>query len=225
MERLIITIDGPAGSGKSTVARMLAQRINAIFLDTGAMYRTVTLATMEAKVNLEDQDAIIQLMDKTTFRFSASQDKMAAFINNKDVSEQIRSLQVTQNSKYIASAAKIREKLVSMQRDFASENKKIVTEGRDQGTVAFANAEVKFYMIADVNERAKRRQNELLAKGQTVTVDEIKKSIENRDASDINRECSPLKPAQDAILIDTTELNIEQVVDKLIYIIKEKGFI
>jgi cytidylate kinase len=225
MERLIITIDGPAGSGKSTVARMLAQRINAIFLDTGAMYRTVTLAAMDAKVNLEDQDAIVQLMDETTFRFSASQDKMAAFIDNKDVSDQIRSLQVTQNSKYIASAAKIREKLVSMQRDFASENKKIVTEGRDQGTVAFANAEVKFYMIADVNERAKRRQNELLAKGQTVTVDEIKKSIENRDASDINRECSPLKPAQDAILIDTTELNIEQVVDKLIYIIKEKGFI
>ncbi len=163
MAELVITIDGPAASGKSTVARLVAQKLGAGFLDTGAMYRAVTLAAIKAGVDMSDEKKLLGVMRTSKFQFSVKDGLMKAAIDGVDVSDEIRSPEVTEKARYIASAAKVREKLVQMQRQFAAGEKKIVTEGRDQGTVAFGDADIKFYLTADVRERARRRQAELAA--------------------------------------------------------------
>lgn len=212
----IVTIDGPAASGKSTVARLLAERLGASFLDTGAMYRAVTLAAIEAGVDMSDEEELCGVLDNRKFQFTVREGKMVVCIDGVDVTEQIRRQDVTANARYIASAARLREKLVEMQREFAAREKKIVTEGRDQGTVVFPNANVKFYLIADAAERAKRRQIELRARGSNENLEQIQKAIEERDKSDEERAVGPLRPAEDAIVIDTTDLSIEEVVEKLL---------
>ena len=222
MADLIITIDGPAASGKSTAARLLAKKLGASFLDTGAMYRAVTLAAMRAGVDLNEEDKLLDVTQKYVFQFSVKAGKMTVRIDGSDVTEQIRSPEVTANARYIAAAPRVREKLVQMQRQFAAGQKKIVTEGRDQGTVAFGDADIKFYLIADAAERARRRLAELQDKGQTSSLQQIQKAIEQRDKSDKRRAVGPLKPAEDAIVVDTTNLNIEQVVEKLAGYVEEK---
>ena len=147
---------------------------------------------------------------------------MTVHIDNADVTEQIRSPEVTANARYIAAAPRVREKLVQMQRQFAADHDKIVTEGRDQGTVAFDDADIKFYLTADSIERAKRRQAELQAKGIDEKLNQIQEAIEKRDESDRERTVGPLKPAEDAIVVDTTNMSIEQVVEKLAGYVKEK---
>ena len=222
MAEMVITIDGPAASGKSTAARMLARKLGASFLDTGAMYRAVTLAAMQAEVDMSDQDKLLGVMETSEFQFSLRNGKMVVCINGIDVTEQIRQPQITANARYIASSPKAREKLVQMQRRFAAGRQKIVTEGRDQGTVAFSDADIKFYLIADSIERARRRQAELRAKGSDESLEQIQKAIEERDKSDENRTAGPLRPAKDAIVVDTTDLSIEEVVEKLLSCVKEK---
>jgi len=219
---LVITIDGPAASGKSTVAQRLAKKLGASFLDTGSMYRAVTLAAMHAGVDMEDEEKLLEVMRKRDFRFSAEQDKMAVFINGVDVTEQIRQPQVTANAHYIAAKSSLRAELVRMQRQFAAEHKKIVTEGRDQGTVAFDDADIKFYLTADARERARRRQAELQAKGGVQSLEQIQENIEQRDKSDESRSVGPLKPARDAIVIDTTNLSLEQVVEKVLRCVEDE---
>jgi cytidylate kinase len=231
MADLIITIDGPAASGKSTAARLLAKKLKASFLDTGAMYRAVTLAAMQAEVDMTEEDELLAVMETSEFQFSIRNDKMVVCIDGIDVTEQIRRPQITANARYIASSPKAREKLVQMQRRFAAGRGKIVTEGRDQGTVAFSDADIKFYLTADSIERARRRQAELRAKGsdesrpsktgRDETLEQIQKAIEERDKSDENRTVGPLRPAEDAIVVDTTDLTIEQVVEKLLGYVKE----
>ncbi len=216
MADLVITIDGPAGSGKSTVARRLARKIGAKFLDTGAMYRAVTLAAMQADVDMNDQDKLLGVLDNKEFGFTAKEGKMEVRIDGVDVTEQIRQPEVTANARHIASATRIREKLVDMQREFAADEEKIVTEGRDQGTVAFSDADFKFFLTADASERARRRQAQLQAKGVCQSLEQIQKAIEERDKSDRGRAVGPLRPADDAIVVDTTELGIEEVVGKLL---------
>jgi len=222
MADLIITIDGPAASGKSTAARLLAKKLGASFLDTGAMYRAVTLAAMRAGVDLNNEHELLDVTQKHEFQFSVKAGQTTVRIDNTDVTEQIRSPEVTANARYIAAAPRVREKLVQMQRQFAADRHKIVTEGRDQGTVAFGDADIKFYLIADAAERARRRLAELQDKGQAGSLQQIQKAIEQRDKSDENRAVGPLKPAEDAIIVDTTNLNIEQVVEKLADYVKEK---
>ncbi len=222
MADLIITIDGPAASGKSTAARLLARKLGASFLDTGAMYRAVTLAAMRAGVDLNDEQKLLDITQTCEFQFSVKAGKTTVHIDNTDVTEQIRSPEVTANARYIAAAPRVREKLVQMQRQFASDRQKIVTEGRDQGTVAFDDADIKFYLMADSAERARRRQAELLAKGISENLEQIQKAIEQRDKSDESRAVGPLKPAEDAIIVDTTNMSIEQVVEKLACHVKEK---
>jgi cytidylate kinase len=222
MANLIITIDGPAASGKSTAARLLAEKLGASFLDTGAMYRAVTLAAMQADVDMSDEDKLLGVMETSEFQFSLRDDKMVVCIDGIDVTEQIRQPQITANARYIASSPKAREKLVEMQRQFAAGRQKIVTEGRDQGTVAFSDADIKFYLTADSIERARRRQAELRAKGSDENLEQIQKAIEERDKSDENRTVGPLRPAEDAIVVDTTDLSIEEVVEKLLGYVKEK---
>ncbi len=222
MADLIITIDGPAASGKSTVARLLAQKLGASFLDTGAMYRAVTLAAMQTGVDLNDQEKLLDIAQTCNFQFSVEADKMIVCIDGIDVTEQIRSPDVTANARYIAAAPRVREKLVQMQKQFAADGQKVVTEGRDQGTVAFADADVKFFLTADAGERARRRQADLKAKDNNQSLEQIQRAIEERDESDENRAVGPLKPADDAIVVDTTNLSIEQVVEKLLTLVKEK---
>jgi cytidylate kinase len=245
MADLIITIDGPAASGKSTAARLLAEKLGASFLDTGAMYRAVTLAAMQADVDMSDEDKLLGVMETSEFQFSLRDDKMVVCIDGIDVTGKIRQPQITANARYIASSPKAREKLVQMQRRFAAGRQKIVTEGRDQGTVAFSDADIKFYLTADSIERARRRQAELRAKGSDESrpsktgrdepsaskrtegrgenLEQIQKAIEERDKSDENRTVGPLRPAEDAIVVDTTDLSIEEVVEKLLDYVKENA--
>jgi cytidylate kinase len=221
MADLIITIDGPAASGKSTAARLLARKLDASFLDTGAMYRAVTLAAMRAGVDLNNEQKLIEVTQKYNFQFSEKSGEMNVRIDGSDVTEQIRSPDVTANARYIAAAPRVREKLVQMQRQYAASRQKIVTEGRDQGTIAFSDANIKFFLTANLTERARRRQAELgIPESQSAT--DIQKAIEQRDKSDQERAVGPLKPAENAIIVDTTNLSIEQVVDKLADYVKEK---
>jgi len=219
---LIITIDGPAASGKSTAARLLASKLDASFLDTGAMYRAVTLAAMRAGVDLSDERNLLKVMQEHEFQFSDQVGKMIVRIDGLDVTEDIRGPEVTANARYIAAASRVRDRLVQMQRQFAASRQKIVTEGRDQGTVAFSDADIKFYLKADPSERARRRQAELWAKGVDENLMQLQEAIEKRDESDERRAVGPLKPAKDAIIVDTTNLSIEQVVEKLAAYVKEK---
>jgi len=222
MVRLVITIDGPAASGKSTVARLLAAKLNATFLDTGAMYRAATLAAMLDGADLTNQQRILEVIDETVFEFKATPNGMLVRIDGVDATAQIRDPKVTANARYVACLAPARQRLVDMQRRFAQAYERIVTEGRDQGTVAFPEANVKFYLTADLNERARRRQAELKAKGVIQTDDEIRQAILKRDQSDENRAVGPLKLADDAVIVDTTGLSVNEVVEKLVDCVKQK---
>jgi cytidylate kinase len=222
MAKLIITIDGPAASGKSTVARLLAGRLKAGFLDTGAMYRAVTLVAMQAGVDMNDEEKLLGVLETSRYRFSSKEGEMSVSIDDVDVTEEIRQPQVTANARYIASSPKVRRKLVEMQREFAADEQRIVTEGRDQGTVVFPQADIKFYLTANLIERARRRQAELRAKGKSGSIEEIQMAIEERDKTDEGRAVGPLRPADDAIVVDTTDLNIEEVVEKLLHLVQQK---
>lgn len=221
MAKLVITIDGPAASGKSTIARLLAERIGASFLDTGAMYRAVTIAAMQVGIDMADERKLLDILQKSKFAFGIKNGVMTSSVNGVDVTDEIRRPEVTENVHYVASVGKLREKLVEMQRQFAANHEKIVTEGRDQGTVAFADADIKFFLTATVAERARRRFAELQAKGEKVNLQRIEKDIEQRDKRDRDRAVGPLKPAAEAIIVDTTDLTIEQVVQKLLAYVKD----
>lgn len=223
MHPFIITIDGPAGVGKSTVARMLARELSAVFLDTGATYRAVTLAAMNAGMDLTDSQAVLELMDRTTFDFRHEGDVLKVVINGQDVTLKIRSSQVTENVKHIAGQPQLRSKLVILQKKFAAQFDKVVTEGRDQGTVVFPDAQFKFFLTADPKERTRRRHDELRAAGKEMDFDTLHDQISQRDASDENRAVSPLKPADDAIGIDTTQIDAAGVVNRMLEVINKKN--
>lgn len=219
MNAWIITIDGPAGVGKSTVARMLAKKLHAVFLDTGATYRAVTLAAMNVGVDLTNPLAVLEVMDDTEIAFFHEGDELKVVIDGQDATLAIRLPQVTEKVKFIASQPQLRARLVALQQAFAQRFERIVTEGRDQGTVVFPGARFKFFLTADPDERARRRHEELKAAGKDVDFETLARQIVERDASDETRAVGPLKPAPDAILIDTTTDDAEGVVDKMLEII------
>lgn len=212
---MIIAIDGPAGAGKSTVAKQLAQKLGIYYLDTGAMYRAFTLYVLDQKVDLNNLEAIKNLL--TDFELSFNEDRI--LVNGKDVTREIRSERVTENVSYISSLDFVRKKMVALQREIGK-NKSIVAEGRDIGTVVFPNTKYKFYLDASIEERAKRR---LLDEKNTSKSDfkTLVEKIRKRDLYDSTRENSPLKKAPDAIYIDTTRMNIDEVVNFIINKIKE----
>jgi len=218
----IITIDGPAGAGKSTVAKLLAQKLNYFYLDTGAMYRSLTLKALREKVNWEDEDQLIALAKNTKIELKDSEEGMTVYMDSEDVTEIIRSLEVTNNTFYIARTAGVREVMVGWQREIAFQ-KNVVAEGRDIGTVVFPNAENKFYLDADVKERAQRRFDELKEKGKDISLEQIEKEVKERDDKDINRSAGPLKKADDAFSINSTNLQAQDVVRKMIEKMGQNG--
>jgi len=222
MAELVITIDGPAGSGKSTVARLLADRLDAAFLDTGAMYRVITLAAIRDGVELSNETRLVEVAQKHRFDFEAARGKMLVSIDGQDVTDAIRDSDLTAQVRFAASAPRVRERLVEMQRAFAAKHTRIVTEGRDQGTVVFPQANVKFYLTADVRERARRRKAELEVRGLSADLEQIRRAIEARDRSDENRAVGPLKPAPDAVTIDTTDLSVAEVVERAYRYVEER---
>ncbi|MBY0522371.1 MAG: (d)CMP kinase [Gemmataceae bacterium] len=207
---MIVTIDGPAGAGKSSAARGLAQRLGFEFLDTGAMYRAVTLAALRAGVDCSDQDALTVLMGGLELNMPPGQ----VILNGEDVTSLIRSTEVTAASGAIASSAVVRRQLVAMQRRIAA-GRSIVCEGRDQGTIVFPDAACKFFLVANPVERARRRQRELEARGDSVSLEDVLLAQEARDRRDAARDLAPMVPAADAILLDTTHLSLDEVIRRM----------
>lgn len=223
MHPFTITIDGPAGVGKSTVARMLAKELSAVFLDTGASYRAVTLAAMNAGIDPADTVSVLEMMDRTVFEFKHTGDVLKVTIDGQDATEAIRQPQVTENVKFIAGQPQLRSQLVILQKQFAAQFDRVVTEGRDQGTVVFPDAAFKFFLTADSKERTRRRHEELTAAGKEIDFAVLHKQIASRDASDKNRTASPLKPASDAIGINTTDIDARGVVNRMLEVINAKN--
>ena len=205
-----IAIDGPAAAGKSTIAKRVAAKLGYLYIDTGAMYRAVTLYTLE-----NGEEIIDEIEDHIHITFGVNNE---VYLNDQDVSEAIRSQEVTKNVSYIASLEKVRTYLVDMQRKI-SEASNVVMDGRDVGTTVLPNAEVKIFMKADPEVRAKRRLLEEQARGNNYTLEELTKDIVRRDNIDSTREISPLVQAHDAILLDTSHLSIEEVEDKIIRLV------
>jgi cytidylate kinase len=219
---IVITIDGPAGVGKSTAARGLARRLGAVFLDTGAMYRAVTLAAVERGIDPADTDAVAALMGACVFEFRPDADGMRVFVDGAEKTAAIRDPEITGQVRHVAAAGTLRARLVALQQAFAARCDIVVTEGRDQGTVAFPDAPVKLFLTANPAERARRRHSELTAAGKDIALESILTQQQQRDASDESRTVGPLKPAADAILLDTTDLTAEQVVETMETIVRER---
>lgn len=215
MSQLQIAIDGPAGSGKSTVAKAVAQLLNITYLDTGAMYRAVTYAAIKANISLNDAIALKELVDAIHLEVSPH----LILLNGEDVTEAIRTPEVTRRVSDVSKDGYVRAKMVMLQKEIAL-NQSVIMDGRDIGTVVLPQATYKFFLVADPVERAKRRMLELEAKGFKASLDAMTEEIIMRDKIDSEREISPLTCAKDAIEIDTTHLNIEQVIKKIISLIE-----
>lgn len=213
----IITLDGPAGAGKSTLAKSLAKELGFEFLDTGAMYRTVALASLRELPFPPDDTKLKVILKNLNYHTEDSR----VFLNNEEVTETIRTKETTEASGVIASNPLVREKLVEMQRQ-AALGKKIVCEGRDQGTVVFPAAQCKFFLTASPEVRAKRRFEELKSKGVNASMDELVTSMRTRDERDSSRTVGPLVAASDAILVDTSNLSASEVLDKLLEVVRAR---
>ncbi len=209
--RKVVTIDGPAGAGKSTVSRVLAGRLGWRLLDTGAMYRAVTLAALRAGVDLGSDEALAMLAGRTSVRLPEGG---LVLLDGEDVTGLIRSVEITRASRFLADSPSVRGLLVRLQREFAQEND-VVAEGRDQGTIVFPDAFRKFFLTATLEERARRRHAEFSARGEAIALETVAGDLRDRDERDEARSIAPMKPAEDAIVVDTTGLDLDGVVSIL----------
>ncbi len=214
-KRLTITLDGPAGAGKSTVAKGLAKKLGISYLDTGAMYRALTLKGLRAGIDLADANALAALAAATRIDFKEMPDgTLNVTLDGVDVSKEIRSIKVTNNTFYAAAAPKVRKILVARQRQIGAQ-RSLVGDGRDLGTVVFPKADYKFYIDADVEERVQRRLKDLKEAGKAVDEAKLRADMKERDRKDLSRAVGPLKKARDAIIIDSTGLTVDGTVKKV----------
>lgn len=210
-----IAIDGPAGAGKSTIAKIVAKELGFIYVDTGAMYRTLALACFRDGIDTTDEDAVVAKCESVEVTLGYEDGTQKVYLNGEDVSTEIRREEIGNLTSAIAVYPGVRKILVALQKDLASK-KDVVMDGRDIGTAVLPNADLKIYLTASVETRAKRRYDELIEKGQTCDLKEIEKDIEDRDYRDMNREVSPLSQADDAVLVDSSDMTIDEVVAKII---------
>ena len=216
----VITIDGPVGSGKSTLGRMLAERLGILYLDTGAMYRAVGLAAREQGIAADDDAALGRLCAQIRITFSREHGRQRVFLNGTDVTGDIRLPEVSMLASAVSAQPSVRKALVAQQRACAADG--LVADGRDAGTVIFPTAPFKFYLDASVEVRAKRRYKELIDKNIPIEYTSLLKEIEQRDHNDTTRLHAPLKPAPDAVIIDTSQMTIEDVLNALVSNIERK---
>ncbi len=219
---MIIAIDGPAASGKSTAAIGVAKRLGITYLDTGAMYRAVTFGLIKNDIGFNDLSNIENYLEKIEIKFSESPTGALLTLNGRDITKEIRSAAVTNNVSEVSALSSVRKSMVQIQRKMA-EVHDCILEGRDIGTVVFPNANYKFFLIADEKARAERRLEDLKAIGEQSSFEEVMMDLINRDHKDSTRANSPLKKSDDAIIIDTSDLGINEVIDKIVNIVNHKG--
>lgn len=217
----IVAIDGPAGSGKGTVTKLVGKRMGLINIDTGATFRCVTLAMLNEKININEEEKIIKLLNNMHIELKQENEKQIVLLNGKDVTLEIRSKEVNGYVSPVSTIKIVRDNLLHLQRKMA-EGKNVIMEGRDIGTTVFPNANIKIYLDATPEERAKRREKQNLEQGIKCSYEEILQSVKARDKIDSERELSPLRRADDAIYIDSSNMSIDEVVDKICKIIEEK---
>jgi len=214
-KKLVITIDGPAGAGKSTVSKILAKKLDYIYLDTGALYRALAYKTLKLKISLDDISALADLCSNTTVALKNIEGQMKVYVDGEDVEKKIRTEEVGLAASKISTFAVVRQRLLDLQREAGAKGG-IVAEGRDMGSVVFPNADYKFYLDANLEERIKRRHKELLEKKASVEYKSIQKDMFARDNQDKQREIAPLKASDDAIIIDSDILSVSEVVEIII---------
>lgn len=220
---MIIAIDGPAGSGKSTTAKIVANKLGFIYIDTGAMYRAVTYYALKNNL-LEDKNQLIKKIKELKIDLSFNNNLTKVFLNDEDITDYLRTKEVNDYVSEISKIPEIRIELVEKQRHFA-ENNNVVMEGRDIGTVVFPDADIKFFLVASIEERTKRRAKEFINKGENISFKQIEENLKQRDEIDSTRELSPLVKAQDAIEIDTTNLTIDGQVNLILKEIEKKSLL
>ncbi|KHF40357.1 (d)CMP kinase [Halalkalibacter okhensis] len=221
-KKMNIAIDGPAGAGKSTVAKLVAEQLDYLYIDTGAMYRTLTLAALREGIDLQDGGALTHILSQTTIHLQHEQTGVRVLLNNEDVTDAIRLKDVTSNVSLVSSHEGVRIEMVERQRRLA-EKGEAVLDGRDIGTYVLPDAEVKVFLTASVEERARRRYEEQKEKGMPADLDQLKEEIAHRDQLDSTRVFAPLKKADDAVEIDSTTLSIPEVAEVIIGLAKERA--
>lgn len=219
---MIIAIDGPAASGKSTTAIGVAKCLGITYLDTGAMYRAVTFGLIENDIKFEDSSELDNYLKQIKLKLSETKSGVTLNLDGRNISKEIRSSKVTENVSEVSALKSVRDSMVLIQRKMAKKNDCIL-EGRDIGTVVFPDADFKFFLIADENVRAKRRQNDLKKMGEQKSIDNVTRDIIKRDYKDSTRKHSPLIKSENAIIIDTSNLGINKVIDKIVNIVNKKG--
>lgn len=222
---LILAVDGPSGTGKSTTCRALAKRLDAKYVDTGAMYRVATLAVLRAGIDPADTDAVIKATTDLPLEVSDDPDSKQVLFDGEDVSRVIREDEVTRNVSAVSAVPEVRQNLVELQRKLARDAHRAIVEGRDIGTVVLADAPAKAFMTASAEVRAQRRHDQNLAAGLESDFATVLADVERRDAADSSRATSPLRPAEDATLVDTSFMSLEEVLDALTEIVKESAHV
>nr|WP_314741893.1 (d)CMP kinase [uncultured Haemophilus sp.] len=222
MSNVIITVDGPSGAGKGTLCYALAEKLGFDFLDSGAIYRITALAAVKKNVNLEDEEAVAEVGRNLNVQFVPDAGEVNVILDGENVGDQIRTAEAGQNASKVAAFPKVRAALLQRQRDFAGQNG-LVADGRDMGTVVFPEAQIKLFLDASAEERAKRRVKQLQSKGFNANFEQILGEIKERDYRDRNRVVAPLVPAKDALVLDSTYLSIDEVIQQALAYISSKG--
>ncbi|MBQ2444750.1 MAG: (d)CMP kinase [Clostridia bacterium] len=218
---IAVAIDGPAGAGKSTLARVAAKKLSFIYADTGALYRSIALNTVRNNIDVSDSVSIEKMLEKTEIELKFINDEQRVFLNGEDVSDKIRTSEISMAASSISALPAVRNFLLELQRELARKNN-VIMDGRDIGTVVLPNAQVKIFLTASPECRAKRRYDEYIAKGKQENYEEILESIKQRDYNDSHRAIAPLKAADDAVLVDTSDDTPQQSVERIVKIIEEK---